>query len=185
MAMVHNQPQYVIRSGVLYVREWEWSSDDAILLGYTVHTVVRETKPLSPTERTAPDFHVTFANGWVFGLALAFAATPSPGEFVSDLAFATVYRGDGPVITELSSIQTIPFVTAKDFIAVIRDIAGREPLDVTGRQATETNDEDVEALIATLNRHSEAIMQGRVFTGDSAQTIREMREERDAGLTSA
>lgn len=56
------------------------------------------------------------------------------------------------------------------------------------RQATASVrqvDEDVEALIAALNQHSEAIMQGRVFTGDSAQTIREMREERDAGLTSA
>jgi hypothetical protein len=46
-------------------------------------------------------------------------------------------------------------------------------------------DEDVEALIATLNRHSDEIMQGRVFTEDSAQTIRAMREERDAGMAPA
>jgi hypothetical protein len=46
-------------------------------------------------------------------------------------------------------------------------------------------DGDVETLIATLNRHSEEIMQGRVFAEDSAQVIREMREERDAGAASA
>jgi hypothetical protein len=46
-------------------------------------------------------------------------------------------------------------------------------------------DGDVETLIATLNRHSEEIMQGRVFAEDSAQVIREMREERDTGMASA
>jgi hypothetical protein len=91
VAKRHNRPQYIIRNGVLYVREWEWSSEDDVLLGYTVRTVVREATTLSPTERIAPDFHVAFANGWVFGLALAFADTPSSGEFVSDLAFATIY----------------------------------------------------------------------------------------------
>ena len=50
-------------------------------------------------------------------------------------------------------------------------------------RANETNDEDVETLIATLNRHSEQIMRGHVFTEDSAQILREMREERDAGTT--
>lgn len=43
----------------------------------------------------------------------------------------------------------------------------------------------MEALIALLNRHSEEIMQGRAFTEDSSQTIREMREERDAGMSPA
>jgi len=146
---------------------------------------VRRAIPLSATERIAPDFHVTFANGWVFAIVLAFAETRSPGEFVSDLAFATIYWGDGPIIKEPSSIQTIPFVRPQDFIAVIRDLAGRESLGASAERARQAADEDVETLIALLNRHSEEIMQGRVFTEDSAQVIREMREERDAGLTSA
>lgn len=184
VAVAHTQPQYMIRDGVLFVREWEWSSRDGTLLGYAVRTVVREATPLSPTERTAPDFHVTFANGWVFALALAFADTRSPGEFVSDFAFATIYWGDGPIIKEPSSIQTLPFVKPRDFIAVIRDLAGRESLETSAERTRQAEGEDIEALIALLNRHSEEIMRGRVFTKDSAQAIREMREERDAGLTS-
>jgi hypothetical protein len=75
-------------------------------------------------------------------------------------------------------------VTAREFVAVIRDIAGRASLDGSGQQTIQPSG-DIEALIATLNRHSEEIMQGRVFAEDSAQAIREMREERDTGVASA
>ncbi len=185
IAVAHNQPQYMISNGVLYVREWEWRSGDDTLLGYAVRTVVRDARLLSTTDRVPPDFHVTFANGWVFTLALAFADTRSPGEFVSDLAFATIYWGDGPIIKDPSSIQTLSFVRPQDFIGMIRDLAGRESLGISAERVRRAEDEDVEMLIALLNRHSDEIMQGRVFTEDSAEAIREMREERDARLASA
>ena len=180
-ATQNKMPRYMIRNGVLYVHEWEWSSEDASLLGYPARTLVRGARPLSPTERNAPDFHVTFANGWVFALALVWADTPSPGEFVSDLAMAMIYWGDGPNIGDVSSVQTIPIVSPEEFIAVIRDLAERQSLAAPEKQHA---DDDVEDLIATLNRHSDEIMQGRVFTDDSARVVREMREERDAGIAS-
>jgi len=61
----------------------------------------------------------------------------------------------------------------------------RESLSAPAAQITDMDDDAVEALIATLNQHSDEIMQGRVFSEDSARAIREMREERDAGLASA
>lgn len=39
---------------------------------------------------------------------------------------------------------------------------------------------EIGALIAHLDRNSEAIMRGRTFTDDSATTLREIREERTA-----
>jgi hypothetical protein len=53
----------------------------------------------------------------------------------------------------------------------------------TGAPAEHSSD-DVESLIASLDRHSDEIMQGRVFSEDSADVIREMREERDADMAS-
>lgn len=44
----------------------------------------------------------------------------------------------------------------------------------------ERDSEAIEALIAQLNRDSETIMRGRIFTEDSADSLREMREERTA-----
>ncbi len=45
---------------------------------------------------------------------------------------------------------------------------------------TAPSSEAIEALIAQLDRDSEAIMRGRTFTDDSATTLRESREERTA-----
>lgn len=125
--MENQHEQLIVSNGVLYVPSWEWRSDSDTLLKYPVRTQVKEPEHISETVRTAPEFFVTFANGWVIALSLVFASESKPGVWVSDLITATIYVGEGNRVLFPETMQAIntptPFIRPSMFTPVIEQVA--------------------------------------------------------------
>ncbi len=117
--------QLIIRDDVLYVPAWEWNSDEPTLLGHHVVTQVKGAAQRSETERSVPTFDVMFDNGWVVSLALLFAASPAPNEWVSGMIAGTVYPGYGSIVTDGSAMRSFTLVPPTQFIPIIEEVAIR------------------------------------------------------------